>query len=88
MQSTVIYITIYILLFCMSAMLYYIISKKSDTYDKIIAFSNFSTQVVLFIVAMSVVTNSFFLIDMALLYAGTSYILTVALMRLMLSNKL
>lgn len=84
MQFTVIHVAIYILLFCMSTMLYYIISKKSDTYDKVIAFSNFSTQVVLFIVAMSIVTNSFFLVDIALLYAGTSYILTVALMRLML----
>lgn len=77
-------VTAYILLFCMAAMLYRIVSKKNDVYGMVVAFNNFSTQVVLFIVAMSIITNSSFLIDIALLYASISFIMTVAFMRLML----
>ncbi|MDG7052608.1 MAG: multiple resistance and pH regulation protein F (MrpF / PhaF) superfamily [Wolbachia endosymbiont of Alcedoecus sp.] len=65
-------------------MLYCIVSKLSDTYDKVIAFNNFSTQVVLLITAMSIVLSNFFLLDIALLYASISFLSTIALMRLML----
>ncbi|WP_369800020.1 monovalent cation/H+ antiporter complex subunit F [Wolbachia endosymbiont of Ctenocephalides felis wCfeT] len=76
---------VYILLFCMSMMLYRIVSRSSDIYNKFIAFNNFSTQMVLLIVAVSITLNSLFLIDIALLYASISFISTIALMKL-LSN--
>lgn len=76
--------TIYTLLFCMSMMLYRILSRSSDLYNKIVAFNNFSTQVVLFIAAVSITFDNLFLLDIALLYASVSFISTVALMRLML----
>lgn len=77
-------IAIYVLLFCMSVVLYCIVFRSSDVYNKILAFNNLSTQVVLLITAISVVLNDFFLIDIALLYASISFISTIALMRLML----
>ncbi|WP_353281896.1 monovalent cation/H+ antiporter complex subunit F [Wolbachia endosymbiont (group A) of Aleiodes leptofemur] len=77
-------IAIYTLLFCMSVMLCYIVSKSNDVYNKVLAFNNFSTQVVVLITAISIILNNFFLIDIALLYASVSFISTIALMRLML----
>ncbi|NUY39438.1 multiple resistance and pH regulation protein F (MrpF / PhaF) superfamily [Wolbachia endosymbiont of Litomosoides brasiliensis] len=74
---------IYILLLCMSAMLYRMV-KSSGLYDKVLAFNIFSTQVVLLITAVSIILDSFFLVDIALLYASISFISTIALMRLML----
>ncbi|MDD9331910.1 MAG: monovalent cation/H+ antiporter complex subunit F [Wolbachia sp.] len=68
----------------MSIMLYRIVSKASDIYDKVVAFNNFSTQIVLLITAISIITNGFLLIDIALLYASIGFISTIALMRLML----
>ncbi|WCR53461.1 MAG: hypothetical protein PG981_000483 [Wolbachia endosymbiont of Ctenocephalides orientis wCori] len=75
---------IYALLFCIGMMLYLILSKSSDVYNKIVAFNNFSTQVVLLIAAVSITFDNLFLLDIALLYASVSFISTVALMRLML----
>ncbi|WP_237342900.1 monovalent cation/H+ antiporter complex subunit F [Wolbachia endosymbiont of Folsomia candida] len=66
-------------------MLYRIVSNSSDIYNKVVAFNNFSTQVVLLITAIAITLNSFFLIDIALLYASVSFISTISLMRLMLS---
>ncbi|MCV3769354.1 MAG: monovalent cation/H+ antiporter complex subunit F [Wolbachia pipientis] len=63
-------------------------SKFSNIYDKVLAFNNFSTQVILLISAISIILNSFFLLDIALLYASISFISTIALMKLMLLNKL
>nr|WP_225416079.1 MULTISPECIES: monovalent cation/H+ antiporter complex subunit F [unclassified Wolbachia] len=71
------------LLLCMSAMLYRI-AKLSDIYNKALAFNHFSTQVILLITAVSIILDSFFLVDIALLYASVSFISTIALMRLML----
>jgi len=68
----------------MSTMLYRVVFNADGVYNRVIAFNNFSTQVVLFIVAISMTTNSAFLIDIALLYASVSFISTIALMRLML----
>ncbi|MDG7053383.1 MAG: multiple resistance and pH regulation protein F (MrpF / PhaF) superfamily [Wolbachia endosymbiont of Alcedoecus sp.] len=65
-------------------MLCRIVSKLSDIYNKVLAFNNFSTQVVLLVTAMSIVLNNFFLLDIALLYASISFVSTIALMRLML----
>ncbi|MDG7056706.1 MAG: multiple resistance and pH regulation protein F (MrpF / PhaF) superfamily [Wolbachia endosymbiont of Penenirmus auritus] len=65
-------------------MLCRVVSKLSDIYDKVLAFNDFSTQVVLLITAMSIVLNNFFLLDIALLYASISFVSTIALMRLML----
>ncbi|MGL9688359.1 MAG: monovalent cation/H+ antiporter complex subunit F [Wolbachia sp.] len=79
-----IYVTVYMLLLCISVMLYRIVSKLSDIYDKVLAFNNFSTQAVLLITAMSIILNNFFLLDIALLYASISFVSTIALMRLML----
>ncbi|OEY86636.1 multiple resistance and pH regulation protein F (MrpF / PhaF) superfamily [Wolbachia pipientis] len=79
-----IYIAIYILLCGMTIMLYRIVFTACSIYDKVIAFNNFSTQVVLLITIISVTTNNFFLIDIALLYASISFISTIALMKLML----
>ncbi|MCA4774682.1 multiple resistance and pH regulation protein F (MrpF / PhaF) superfamily [Wolbachia endosymbiont of Mansonella ozzardi] len=79
-----IYITVYVLLLCISVMLYRIVSKLSGVYDKVLAFNSFSTQAVLLITTMSIVLNNFFLLDIALLYASISFVSTVALMRLML----
>nr|WP_246228198.1 monovalent cation/H+ antiporter complex subunit F [Wolbachia endosymbiont of Litomosoides brasiliensis] len=58
--------------------------KSSGLYDKVLAFNIFSTQVVLLITAVSIILDSFFLVDIALLYASISFISTIALMRLML----
>ncbi|WP_341807977.1 monovalent cation/H+ antiporter complex subunit F [Wolbachia endosymbiont (group E) of Neria commutata] len=80
-----IHIAIYILLFCISVMLYRIVSNSSDICNKVVPFNSFSTQVVLLITAISIILGNFFLIDIALLYASISFISTVALMRLMLS---
>ncbi|WP_407512120.1 monovalent cation/H+ antiporter complex subunit F [Wolbachia endosymbiont of Trichogramma kaykai] len=77
-------IAIYVLFFCMSVMLCCIVFRSSDVYNKILAFNNLSTQLVLLITAISVVLNDLFLIDIALLYASISFISTIALMRLML----
>ncbi|MBA8758451.1 multiple resistance and pH regulation protein F (MrpF / PhaF) superfamily [Wolbachia pipientis] len=77
-------IAIYTLLFCMSVMLCCIVSKSNDVYNKVLAFNNFSTQVVVLTTAISIILNNFFLIDIALLYASVSFISTIALMRLML----
>nr|WP_240991919.1 monovalent cation/H+ antiporter complex subunit F [Wolbachia endosymbiont of Glossina morsitans morsitans] len=60
------------------------VSKSNDVYNKVLAFNNFSTQVVVLITAISIILNNFFLIDIALLYASVSFISTIALMRLML----
>ncbi|QOD37909.1 monovalent cation/H+ antiporter complex subunit F [Candidatus Wolbachia massiliensis] len=79
-----IHIAIYTLLLCMGIMLYRIVFRLSDVYNKVLAFNNFSTQVVLLIAAISIILNNFFLIDIALLYASVSFISTIALMRLML----
>ncbi|MDG7056113.1 MAG: hypothetical protein LKM44_01305 [Wolbachia endosymbiont of Meromenopon meropis] len=49
-----------------------------------LAFNNFSTQVVLLITIMSIFMNSFFLLDIALFYASISFASTMALMRLVL----
>ncbi|WP_275602255.1 monovalent cation/H+ antiporter complex subunit F [Wolbachia endosymbiont of Onchocerca gibsoni] len=49
-----------------------------------LAFNNFSTQVVLLIPAISIILNSVFLLDIALLYAGISFMSTLALMKLVL----
>lgn len=76
-------IAIYALLFCMSVMLCCIVFRSSDVYNKVLAFNNLSTQVVLLITAISIILNDF-LIDIALLYASISFISTIALMRLML----
>ncbi|WP_242368928.1 monovalent cation/H+ antiporter complex subunit F [Wolbachia endosymbiont of Onchocerca volvulus] len=57
---------------------------SSTIYDKVLAFNNFSTQVVLLIPAISIILNSVFLLDIALLYAGISFISTLALMKLVL----
>ncbi|AAW70976.1 multiple resistance and pH regulation protein F (MrpF / PhaF) superfamily [Wolbachia endosymbiont of Brugia malayi] len=78
-----IHVAIYMLLLCMSAMLYRI-AKLSDIYNKALAFNHFSTQVILLITAVSIILDSFFLVDIALLYASVSFISTIALMRLML----
>ncbi|WP_367618198.1 monovalent cation/H+ antiporter complex subunit F [Wolbachia endosymbiont of Litomosoides sigmodontis] len=67
----------------MSAMLYRI-AKSNGIYNKVLALNSFSTQVVLLITAMSIILDSFFLVDIALLYSSVSFISTVALMRLML----
>ncbi len=80
-----VHIAAYILLFCISVMLCRIVSTADNIYDKVIAFNNFSTQVVLLITALSTITHNFFLIDIALLYASISFISTIALMKLMLS---
>ncbi|WP_353287364.1 monovalent cation/H+ antiporter complex subunit F [Wolbachia endosymbiont (group B) of Gerris lacustris] len=77
-------IAIYALLFCMSVMLCCIVFRSSDVYNKVLAFNNLSTQVVLLITAISIILDDFFLIDIALLYASISFISTIALMRLML----
>ncbi|MGL9718141.1 MAG: monovalent cation/H+ antiporter complex subunit F [Wolbachia sp.] len=79
-----IHVVVYVLLFCISVMLYRIVSKPSNVYDKVLAFNNFSTQVVLLITAISIVLNNFFLLDVALLYASISFMSTIALMKLML----
>ncbi|MDN5247994.1 MAG: monovalent cation/H+ antiporter complex subunit F [Wolbachia endosymbiont of Tyrophagus putrescentiae] len=68
----------------MGAMLYCVVNKANDVYSKIVAFNHFSTQALLLIVAISIVTGNFFLIDIALIYASISFISTVALMRFML----
>ncbi|WP_246210148.1 monovalent cation/H+ antiporter complex subunit F [Wolbachia endosymbiont of Atemnus politus] len=65
-------------------MLYRIVSKLSNIYDKVLAFNNFSTQAVLLITAISIILSNFFLLDIALLYASISFMSTIALMRLML----
>ncbi|WP_232500395.1 monovalent cation/H+ antiporter complex subunit F [Wolbachia endosymbiont of Onchocerca ochengi] len=57
---------------------------SSTIYDKVLAFNNFSTQVVLLIPAISIILNSVFLLDIALLYAGISFMSTLALMKLVL----
>lgn len=80
------YATICALLFLMSMMLCRILSKSSDIYNKIIAFSNFSTQATLLTAVMSIAFNNLFLLDVALLYASISFVSTIALMRLMLSE--
>ncbi|MGL9732581.1 MAG: monovalent cation/H+ antiporter complex subunit F [Wolbachia sp.] len=79
-----IYVTVYILLLCISVMLCRIISKMNDIYDKVLVFNNFSTQIILLITAMSIILNNFFLLDIALLYASISFVSAIALMRLML----
>ncbi|WP_246214367.1 monovalent cation/H+ antiporter complex subunit F [Wolbachia endosymbiont of Dirofilaria (Dirofilaria) immitis] len=65
-------------------MLYYIVSNSNDVYNKVLAFNSFSTQVILLISATSIILNSFFLLDIALVYASISFISTIALMKLML----
>ncbi|MCA7009908.1 MrpF/PhaF family protein [Wolbachia endosymbiont of Tribolium confusum] len=65
-------------------MLCCIVFRSSDVCNKILAFNNLSTQVVLLITAISIILNDFFLIDIALLYASISFMSTIALMRLML----
>ncbi|MGL9726439.1 MAG: monovalent cation/H+ antiporter complex subunit F [Wolbachia sp.] len=77
-------VAIYALLFCMIVMLCCIVSRSTDVYNKVLAFNNFSTQAILFITAMSIILNNFFLLDIALLYASISFISTIALMKLML----
>ncbi|WP_246198599.1 monovalent cation/H+ antiporter complex subunit F [Wolbachia endosymbiont of Ctenocephalides felis wCfeJ] len=64
-------------------MLYCIVSKSNNVYYKVLAFNNFSTQAVLLIVAISIISNNFFSLDIALLYASISFISTIALMKLM-----
>lgn len=82
------YIAIYVLLACIVTMLYSIVLRAKDIYTKLVAFNSFSTQVVLLITTISVFTQNFFLIDIALLYAGVSFMSTVALMKLMFFNNL
>ncbi len=78
-----IHVAIYVLLFCIVTMLCHTVSSSS-IYDKVLAFNNFSTQVVLLIPAISIILNSVFLLDIALLYASISFMSTVALMKLVL----
>nr|WP_246214324.1 monovalent cation/H+ antiporter complex subunit F [Wolbachia endosymbiont of Cruorifilaria tuberocauda] len=65
-------------------MLYHIVSRANDIYSKVLAFNNLLTQVILLISAISIILNSFFLLDIALLYASISFMSTIALMKLML----
>ncbi|VDO38461.1 unnamed protein product [Onchocerca flexuosa] len=66
-------------------MLCHTVFSLSDVYDKVLAFNNFSAaQVVLLIPAALIILNSFFLLDITLLYAGISFMLTIALMKLVL----
>ncbi|WFW29724.1 MAG: multiple resistance and pH regulation protein F (MrpF / PhaF) superfamily [Wolbachia endosymbiont of Menacanthus eurysternus] len=80
----IVQVAICVLLLCIVVMIFSIVYGLRGVYDKMLAFNNFSTQVVLLIVAVSIITNSFFLLDIALLYASISFVSVIALMRLVL----
>ncbi|WP_333023670.1 monovalent cation/H+ antiporter complex subunit F [Wolbachia endosymbiont of Pentidionis agamae] len=77
-------VSAFCLLFCIVMLLCRILFKSSDLFNKVLIMNIISTQIILLITIISIVTSNFFVLDIALLYASISFISTIAFMKFML----